>query len=503
MRDRQSPDFSHKFFLVIITNLLTVSIAGAQPAAQDQKRHFESVVEKDNVSVFVAFTLLVECCLPNGTRLTSGFRAANDQLRVIRHYAQIEGIQVPADMRVDKPETWQSVLAELRKRKYVIADPDKTPHSSDDLIVFDLAGASQSAIEAACYKARDKGLVKIQRIIREGPRQAVHVELSLTERGIQELNLRRPVAKSDDSSLSGDGEKKEGLRRLLEIHNQAKGNPVRQIAIDNLMIDILDPTDLAGRGRLQEEIKGHEQELEQIAQDAAKKSLYDQINSAERDDNLEQALQIAREGSGKFSEFQGLATRLDLMIKLNIAKEIFFTRNCQESEKAREAIAQARQLDSSNPIATRLEREIDSWASRCSSSGYFIIAFVILAFAGTVFALLFFIRPTSWELKCIDGPCKGEIFGLDRPEILIGAVEGEADIVINDRKRLISRRHCLIWQERRDFYIIDESANGTFINGQPVSKESGQVLRNKNEISLAGAAVLVFQRSSGKRRKAE
>ena len=501
MSDRQSPEFSHKFSLVILTALFTLAIASAQPANKEQNQKVESIVEKDNVSVYVAFTLLVECCLPNGTRLTSGFRAANDQLRVIRHYAQIEGIDVPAGMRIDRPETWQPVLAELRKRKYVIADPDKTPHSSDDLIVFDLAGANQSAIEAACYKARDKGLVKITRIIREGPRQAVHVELSLTERGIEELNLRRPVAKS--TSISEDDEKKEGLRRLLEIHNQAKGNPVRQITLDNLMIDILDPTDLAGRGRLQEEIKGHEQELEQIAQDTAKKSLYDQINSAERNDKLEEALQLAREGSGKFSEFQGLATKLDLMIKLNIAKEIFFARNCQESEKAKEAIAQARQLDSSNQIATRLEREIDSWASRCSSSGYFIIAFVILALAGTVFALLLLIRPKSWELKCIDGPCKGETFELDRPELLIGAIDGEADIVINDRKRLISRRHCLIWQERRDFYIIDESANGTFVNGKQISKESGQVLRNKNEISLAGAATLIFQRSSGKKRKSE
>jgi len=121
-------------------------------------------------------------------------------------------------MRVDKPETWQPVVAELRRRKYVIADPDKTPHSSDDLIVFDLAGADQSAIEAGCARARDKGLVKIERIIREGARQAVHVELSLTQRGIQELRLRQPVAASGSSS--SDDERKEGMRRLIDLHEQ-------------------------------------------------------------------------------------------------------------------------------------------------------------------------------------------------------------------------------------------------------------------------------------------
>jgi hypothetical protein len=269
------------------------------------------------------------------------------------------------------------------------------------------------------------------------------------------------------------------------------------------MIDFLDPTDLAGRARLQEEIKTHEQELDKIAQDAAKKALYDKINTAERNDQLEEALQIARKGSGQFPELQGMASKFEALVKINIAKEIFFAGQCEEAETAKESLAQARRIDSSNQLAPRLEKEINSWASRCSSPTYFWIAFAILALAGALFALYFFFRPGQWELKCVDGPRKGEIFSLDGPEILIGAVEGEADIVINDRKRLISRRHCLIWREKRDFYIIDESANGTFVNGQPVSKDSGQLLRNRNEISLAGAATLIFQRAAGGTRKAE
>ncbi|MBO0861837.1 MAG: FHA domain-containing protein [Chloracidobacterium sp.] len=480
-----------------VFSLLLASIIIAR-AGDHQKQDNGNVIQKDNVPVLVAFTLLVECCLPNGTRVTSGFRTADDQLGVIRHYAQAEGIPLPANMRVDKPETWQSVVAELRKRKYVIADPDKTPHSSEDLIVFDLAGADQSAIEEGCRRARDKGLVRIERIIREGPKQAVHVELSLTQRGIQELRLRQPVAESGSSSPND--ERKEGMRRLIDLHEQATGNPARQIALDNLMVDFLDPTDLADRSRLQEEIKGHEQELEKIAQDTAKKSLYDQINTAERDDRLEDALKIARDGSGRFSEFKGIASKFEALVKISMAKEIYFARNCEEADRAKQSIIQARQIDSSNPLAPRLEQEIDSWSSRCASAGYFWIVFFILTTAGVIVALYFFIRPGHWELKCVDGPRKGEIFDLEGPEILIGAVEGEADVVINDHKRRISRRHCLIWREKRDFYIIDESANGTFVNGLPVSKESGHLLRNKNEISLAGAATLIFQRSAGRRR---
>jgi hypothetical protein len=486
-------------FLVLFIFFASHSLSFAQPA-KDQKQEGVGVIEKDNLPVYVAFTLLVECCLPNGTRLTSGFRTANDQLAVIRHYAQVEGIKFPANMRLDRPETWRLTLAKLRERGYVIADPDKTPHSSDDLIVFDLVGPDQNAIDAAVRRAeRDKGLVKIERIIREGPRQAVHVELSLTQRGLQELNLRQGASTQGPP----DDDKKEGLRRLQDLHDQAKDNPARQIALDNLMIDFLDPTDLASRGKLQEEIKTHEQELDKIAQDAAKKALYEKINIAERTSGPEDVAKIARQAAGQFPEFQGLASKFEALVKINIAREIFFTRNCEEAETARESLAQARQIDSSNQLAARLEKEINSWASQCSSRIYFWIAFAILALAGALFALYFFFRPGQWELKCVDGPRKGETFSLDGAEILIGAIEGEADIVIDDRKRRISRKHCLIWREKRDFYIIDESANGTFVNGQPVSKESGQLLRNKNEISLAGAATLIFQRSAGGRRKAE
>ena len=242
---------------VVIESMPSLTVGAQSPAqpAKDQKQEGGSVVEKDDLPVILAFTLLVECCLPNGTRLTSGFRTANDQLAVIRHYAQVEGIGFPANMRVEKPETWRLVLAKLRERGYIIANPDRTPHSSDDLIVFDLVGPDQNAIEAAVRRAeRDKGLVKIERIIREGPRQAVHVELSLTQRGLQELNLRQ-IASTQGGPP--DNDKKEGLRRLQDLHNQAKDNPDRQIALDNLMIDFLDPTDLAARARLQEEIKTH------------------------------------------------------------------------------------------------------------------------------------------------------------------------------------------------------------------------------------------------------
>jgi len=87
------------------------------------------------------------------------------------------------------------------------------------------------------------------------------------------------------------------------------------------MIDFLDPTDLTTRARLQEEIKAHERELDKIAQYAAKKNIYDKINTAERNGRLEDALQIARKGSSQFPELQGLASKFKAIVKINIARQ--------------------------------------------------------------------------------------------------------------------------------------------------------------------------------------
>lgn len=370
--------------------LWAVRAVGLEPVKeqrweQDRKQGDQSVVGKDDGAVAVAYSLLVKCCLPNGTRMTSGFRTANDQLRVIRHYAQMEGIEVPPNMRVENRRTWEPVVAELRARGMKIADPDKTPHSDEDLIVIDLAGPDQAAIRDGCRRAESKGLVKIGRILVEGPKQAVHVELSLTGRGYQELNLLLPA-----SATSGGGgapppyqsPNKDALRVFLDLHDQAKGNPTRQIDLDYQMLDLLDPVNLADRRRLQDEIKEHEQEMAKIAEDQAKQLALNQIDAAERDDLLDDALRLARENSGRDERFKAMTTRYEAMVLVNIAKEIFFARSCEDSDRAREAIGHARQIDSSNQTAIRLESEIKYWASGCSSTNYFGVLFGVLFLAG-------------------------------------------------------------------------------------------------------------------------
>src|SRR5262245_9703789 len=56
--------------LCLFTSYLTVGAQSSAQPARDQKQERGGVIEKDDAIVYVAFTLLVECCLPNGTRLT-------------------------------------------------------------------------------------------------------------------------------------------------------------------------------------------------------------------------------------------------------------------------------------------------------------------------------------------------------------------------------------------------------------------------------------------------
>ena len=58
--------------------------------------------------------------------------------------------------------------------------------------------------------------------------------------------------------------------------------------------------------------------------------------------------------------------------------------------------------------------------------------------------------------------------------------------VLADPDRFLSSRHCLISQENNQFYITDESTNGTFLNHspQPVGKGNKVVLGDGDEIEL-------------------
>lgn len=73
------------------------------------------------------------------------------------------------------------------------------------------------------------------------------------------------------------------------------------------------------------------------------------------------------------------------------------------------------------------------------------------------------------QLVHIEGPKKGEIQELSDPEIIIGRhpdcqVQFPKDVVT------LSRRHARILREGNRFKIVDQSTNGTFVNGKQVQE---------------------------------
>ncbi len=84
----------------------------------------------------------------------------------------------------------------------------------------------------------------------------------------------------------------------------------------------------------------------------------------------------------------------------------------------------------------------------------------------------------SVQLVHIQGPMKGEIQEFSDPEISIGR-HPSCQVQFPKDMPVISRRHARIVREGNRFKLIDQSANGTFLNGQQVTEaflKNGDVL---------------------------
>lgn len=82
------------------------------------------------------------------------------------------------------------------------------------------------------------------------------------------------------------------------------------------------------------------------------------------------------------------------------------------------------------------------------------------------------------QLVHIDGPSKGQIQELSDPEIFIGR-HPSCQVQFPKDLRIVSRKHAQIVREGNRFKLINQSDNGTFINGQRLPEaylNSGDVL---------------------------
>jgi hypothetical protein len=167
-------------------------------------------MQSDDVPIITEEVFLIlKPYLPAGTYMSSAFRDAAYQLRVIQQKAEAWNREHPNDriplpaMHLKMPQTWAPTLIALRKRikinapYTVVYDKIKlpvTPHSNMRA-VFDLSHPSQTVpkihdILHCCVAAGKRGLIEYNQLKpeTEGGQLAVHVDVkTVSSRALQQL----------------------------------------------------------------------------------------------------------------------------------------------------------------------------------------------------------------------------------------------------------------------------------------------------------------------------
>ena len=105
----------------------------------------------------------------------------------------------------------------------------------------------------------------------------------------------------------------------------------------------------------------------------------------------------------------------------------------------------------------------------------------------------------SAVLQIVDGVGRGKLVTIDKekPIFKIGAAMGggdadKNDLVVSDSATQVSRFHCTLIRKDGDYYLVDSSMNGTFVNGDLVKRGDHHRLDDGDEISIADISRLKF-----------
>ncbi len=72
--------------------------------------------------------------------------------------------------------------------------------------------------------------------------------------------------------------------------------------------------------------------------------------------------------------------------------------------------------------------------------------------------------------------------------------DDSCDIHINDNTDVVSRHHAIVEVGRfGKYYIVDQSRNGTYVNGSRIPTQQKHALRRGDEVSLAHTAILDWE----------
>ncbi|HEV7250355.1 MAG TPA: FHA domain-containing protein [Shinella sp.] len=67
----------------------------------------------------------------------------------------------------------------------------------------------------------------------------------------------------------------------------------------------------------------------------------------------------------------------------------------------------------------------------------------------------------------------------------------DADWVLADPERIVSKRHCRIERQAGGFLLTDMSTNGVLVNGVPLGREASRTLVDKDVLTLGDAIIAI------------
>ena len=100
-------------------------------------------------------------------------------------------------------------------------------------------------------------------------------------------------------------------------------------------------------------------------------------------------------------------------------------------------------------------------------------------------------------VKITDGIGRGKMYTIDGALFRIGSAlsdrpEEKNDLVLSDDTAYVSRYHCAILRKDGNYYLIDSSLNGTYLNEDMVDRGEPYLIEDGDELSVAGMARLKF-----------
>lgn len=519
---------------VLTAALLTVAAAlaawpGAARAQGDSLQALNEEYErlereglKENFIRQLSYTMLQKY-LPPGTRFTSGYRSPQQQLDLIVRNARARGISVPANVSLEDESSWRPALMALRATNFIVAAPTTTPHGTDES-VFDLSGPSLDAIRAGLLKAEEAGMIKYRRIIFEPKNNAVHVEVeSISPKLLNELarfsstgggsKTAAPSTTGAAPAPPSEAEQQRGMLARLRGLHEAEPDPGKRIDYDRSMINLLDPAaDSAQVSELEEEIKRHSEEARSLGSSSEQREAVEKISEALRDDRLKDAETEAASLVRRFPDYPD-ARRMFVEIRtrriLVEATSAMESASCGDCERASALVARALELAPGHEGARLIKEDVDACVERCGKRSVVVWAVSLLLLASLGGGLYFLAlsknwlpskgaaaAPRGWVLEVVEGVDKGRAFNLEKESVVVGSKgppEGEADVVVTDARRRVSRRHCTLLREGGRLYVRDESTNGTKVNGRDAGRGVLTECRAGDSITLGDAAVLLLK----------